>query len=131
MRHLVSFMIFFLLIGLMAQGCARFEEVAERPVAEVPETFADGVLLTEFRADPLRTYNAAWAALADFNMNVTASKRDSTGGYIEAVQPDGRKVTLSLRAKNQTDTTVAVRVGDLGDEELSRAISRRIMAHLR
>jgi hypothetical protein len=118
---------FCLLIGLILQGCAG----TRAPRAEVPAEFTDGILRAEFRADPVSTYDASWAALGDFNMKITNSKRDSTGGFIHAVQPDGTEVNMELRTRDQETTTVAIRVGTQGDEELSRAISRRISVHLR
>jgi hypothetical protein len=120
---------FFLLIGLIVQGCAGARNGA--PQAEVPAEFTDGILRSEYRADPVSTYDASWAALNDFNMKITNSQRDSTGGFIQALQPDGTGVNLEMRTRDQETTTVTIRVGPQGDEELSRAISRRISAHLR
>jgi hypothetical protein len=119
---------FCLLIGLIVQGCGIGNGV---PRAEIPAEFRDGVLLTEYRADPATTYNAAWAALNDFNMKITSSKRDATGGFIQAIQPDGTGINMELRTSDRENTTVAIKVGPEGDEELSRAISRRISSHLR
>jgi hypothetical protein len=119
---------FCLLIGLIVQGCGIGKDA---PRAELPAEFTDGVLRTEYKSDPLTTYNAAWAALNDFNMKIINSKRDNTGGYIQAIQPGGTEINLEMRTRDQENTTVAIKAGPEGDEELSRAISRRISSHLR
>jgi hypothetical protein len=126
MKRASILILFFLLIGLTMQGCSQFRS---RPYLEVPGVYADGVLVTEYRAGVLQTYDAARAALDDFSMKITRSEKDATGGIIEATQPDGRHVDISLRAKGP-DTTASIRVGPGGDEEQSRAISRRIAARL-
>jgi hypothetical protein len=128
MQRSVNVLPLFLVIGLMILGCGARREA---PRVEAPAEFTQGVLRADFRADSLNTFNAAWAALNDFNMKINNSKRDATGGFIEAIQPDGTGVNLQLRAKEPETTTVAIQVGPQGDEELSRAISRRISAHLR
>jgi hypothetical protein len=126
MKRASKLIMFSLLIGLAFQGCSAMRT---QSYLEVPGVYADGILVTEYRAGVLKTYDAVRTALDDFNMKVTKSEKDATGGTIEAVQPDGRHVYISLRAKGP-DTTAGIRVGTGGDEEQSRAISRRIAARL-
>jgi hypothetical protein len=119
---------YFLLLVLLMLGCAPTMPVGQPE--QTPLAFTNGVLQAEYRTDSKRAYDAAWAALQDFNMKVVNSKRDATGGYIQAIHPDGRDINVSFRALDQENTAVGIRVGDLGDEELSRAVIRRLEAHL-
>jgi len=126
MKRAPTIIIFSFLIGLTIQGCSQFRS---RPYLEVPGAYADGALVSEYRGGVLKTYDAVRAALDDFNMKVIKSEKDATGGTIQATQQDGRHVDIALRAKGP-DTTTSIRVGPYGDEEQSRAISRRIAARL-
>jgi hypothetical protein len=126
MKRAVNLILFSLLIGLALQGCSALRS---RPYLEVPGVYSGGILVTEYRAGVIQTYDATRSALDDFNMKITNSEKDATGGMIQATQTDGTQVDISLRAKG-ADTTAEIRVGPEGNEEQSRAISRRIAARL-
>lgn len=128
MRTAKGFVLVILCVSFTMQGCAAMRGGQE--YGEAGSTFSNGALITDYKADVLKTVDASRAALRDFNMTITSAQKDATGGVITARMSDGTDVAISLRAKDSDVTTASIRAGTGGDEELSRAISRRIEAHL-
>ncbi|HEX8950183.1 MAG TPA: DUF3568 family protein [Dissulfurispiraceae bacterium] len=121
-------LISFLLAGFMLQGCSLFRSgPATGPVSAV---YTNQTLTENYDGNVFKTSDAAVSALKDFNMTITNSQKDASGGNIDARRSDGTTVNIALRALGKDTTLADIKVGALGNEELARAIGRRIEAHV-
>jgi hypothetical protein len=92
--------------------------------------YVRGELQSTYPASFDRTWNATLAALQESDLRVTETERDGAQGTINARRTDDTAVTVNLERAGPGTTTVKIRVGVFGDEELSRAIHRRIASQL-
>ena len=120
------FWIFFAV--LIVQGCAVIRPARYGPEAAV---YANGGLAVTYADSVNRTFEAARDALKDFDISITSTQRDPTGGIIRGTGKDGAGVSVALKAKGPDTTTAVIRVGRSGDEGLSRAIARRTDSRLK
>jgi len=77
-----------------------------------------------------RTWMATLAALKDMNIRVDNSRKDASGGTIEAERTDGTDVNINAEPTEGGSTQVKIRVGTFGDQATSEAIQQRIAARL-
>lgn len=116
---------------LLLQGCGMMGTRGySPPYGESSATYTGGVLQATYPNTVFRTSDAVRDALRDFNMTVTESQRDTTGGRITASTREGTQVVVTMRAQKPDITTTGIKVGEYGNEELSRSISRRVEAQL-
>ncbi|MGQ9570457.1 MAG: DUF3568 domain-containing protein [Thermodesulfovibrionales bacterium] len=119
---------FILLCSLiMMQGCVA---VIEAGAGAGTVAYVRGELQTSYAASLDRTWDASIGALKDIGITIYNTKKDATEGDIEATKADGTKVKINLKPKGQDITTVKIRVGIFGDEEVSRTISNQISKRL-
>lgn len=132
MRNMKTMVMTLLAAVLLLQGCGMMSRTRgySPPYGASSAIYTGGVLQATYPNTVFRTSDAARDALRDFNMTVTGSERDSTGGRITAVTREGTPVIVTMRAEKPDITTTGIRVGEYGNEELSRSISRRIEAQL-
>jgi len=90
----------------------------------------NGDLETTYPAALNRTWDATMGALRDAQLRITDTQKDAAKGTIRAQQADNTPVTVSLEPAGPNTTAVKIRVGTFGDEEISKAINRRIAARL-
>ncbi len=129
MRNARMAILILLFSGIVFQGCSLIK--SGPPTGEASSVYMNGTLSETFNGSVFKTFDAAAAALTDFNMTVTNSHKDASGGMIDAKRPDGTVAGIALRAQGSDTTVAGIRVGAAGDEELSRAIARRIEAHIK
>ena len=76
------------------------------------------------------SFDSAWEitndALANRYISVTDSLNEGIKGTIEALQRDGKKVTIKLHEKGPKLTTITIRVGLLGSIKDAESIHEEI-----
>lgn len=90
--------------------------------------FAKGEYQTSYE----RPYDQTWQATIDTmqEMNITPYNTSKSGGLFQGKRTDGTEVRIVLQSVKPERTEIKVRVGNLGDEEYSRMIDRKIQARL-
>jgi hypothetical protein len=88
--------------------------------------YYDGALNVVYQASYMDTWDATLKALSRMNLKVEKSEHDTKKGEIEAMRPDGTRVTLSIEYKSPNETEAVIRVGFFGDEPASVAIKEKI-----
>ncbi len=77
-------------------------------------------------------YNSAWdavnTALANRYISIVNSLNEGSKGSIEAIQKNGKRLTITLHYLSEEITTIKVRVGLLGSSEDAEALHEEIMA---
>jgi hypothetical protein len=68
----------------------------------------------------------ALAAVESLQLHIDRQRIDGLGGDIQARRPDGTKVRVYLKPIGDHSTSVKVRVGALGDREMSERVQRTI-----
>jgi len=66
------------------------------------------------------------AAVESLQLHIDRQHIDGLGGEIQARRPDGTKVEVYLKPSGDHSTSVSVRVGTLGDREMSERVQRTI-----
>jgi hypothetical protein len=117
--------------SLMLQGCVPLLAAGAGAVAAGGTVaYMNGDLETTYPAAMNRTWDATMGALRDTQLRITDTQKDAAQGTIKAQQADNTPVTVSLESAGPNTTAVKIRVGTFGDEEVSKAINRRIAARL-
>ena len=68
----------------------------------------------------------ALAAVEGLQLHIDRQRIDGLGGEIQARRPDGTNVQVSLEPTGDHSTSISVRVGFLGDREMSERVQRAI-----
>jgi len=120
-----------LCVSVLLQGCGALVAAGAGAAAGAGTVaYVKGELQSTYAAPFGRTWDAAEAALKDLELRVKTADKDATGGTIEAMRTDQTPVKLTLKAAGPGTTSVKIRVGTFGDEEVSMAIHHKIAAHL-
>jgi uncharacterized lipoprotein len=116
---------------LLLQGCgALLAGGAGAAAGAGTVAYTRGEAQSTYPASFERTWNATMGALQEANLKVQDTDRDGSKGTIKAVQADDKNVTVGLEPAGPGTTSVKIRVGTFGDEEVSRAIHNRIASRL-
>ena len=78
----------------------------------------------------IKVYAATMDALKDFHLPVTRDVHDSLSAMIESRFSDGRKILIKIDSESAYDSEISVRVGLLGDKDMSGTILGAIDDHL-
>jgi len=130
MRAMVGMILVLIYMGLMLQGCLLLAVGAGAGAGAATVAYVKGELKTTYAASLNRTWDATLSALKDLRINVYSTKKDAIEGDIEATKTDGTKVKINLEPAGPDTTSVRIRVGTFGDEEVSRVINRQIASRL-
>jgi len=68
----------------------------------------------------------ALAAVESLQLHIDVQRIDGLGGEIQTRRADGTKVQVYLKPSGNHSTSISVRVGFLGDRELSERVQRTI-----
>jgi len=68
----------------------------------------------------------ALAAVESLQLHIDVQRIDGLGGEIQTRRADGTKVQVYLKPSGNHSTSISVRVGDLGDREMSERVQRTI-----
>jgi hypothetical protein len=119
--------LFLLCAVIIMQGCVA---VVGAGAGAGTVAYVRGELQTTYAASFNRTWEASLASLKDLGITVYNTQKDATEGDIEATKADGTKVKINLKPTGSDTTSVKIRVGIFGDEEVSRTISNQISKRL-
>ncbi len=116
---------------LMLPGCAALLWAGAGAGAGVGTvSYIRGELKITYAAPLDQTWEASLGALKSLDINVEETKKDKAGGTIKGTRANGTSVKVTLEPAGPSTTSVAIRVGYFGDEEVSRTIHRKIAARL-
>jgi len=93
-------------------------------------TYVQGELKTTQAASLDHAFTAAKKAVDELGYVTINSSRDSTKGEVVARTPGDTKVAISLARVEDNITNIGIRVGFLGDEDMSRIVLDRIKRRL-
>ena len=85
-----------------------------------------GALIVVYEAPFADTWDATLTALDNMMIKVDSSSHDLTKGKISGTRPEKEPVKISLEYKSAQETEVEIRVGILGNKEISMAIKEEI-----
>jgi len=68
----------------------------------------------------------ALAAVESLQLHIDVQRIDGLGGEVQTRRADGTKVQVYLKPSGNHSTSISVRVGFLGDRELSERVQRTI-----
>jgi hypothetical protein len=88
--------------------------------------YYEGRLAREYPLSYARAWRAVNTALTNLQISISSSMDDKVKGTIDAVRRDGKKVTVTLKDRGQGVTSIAVRVGLLGDRYAAQRIHEEI-----
>ncbi|MBI3988028.1 MAG: tol-pal system protein YbgF [candidate division NC10 bacterium] len=127
MRVIVHRLVLLLALSLVLSACTTFPMGTQR-VGRGAETisYAQGELRQTYPASMERVWDAALAALRDMQFTIKGTRKDATGGLIEATRADGMPVRVAVAMAGADRTMLAIRVGALGNKETSQFINARI-----
>ena len=117
-----------LVAALGASGCAAFLGGAVAGAGGY--AYEAGKLDTTYSHPYEQVYDATLASLSEMNIPVSKTEKDAVGAKIKAKRADGTDVWVDLNKTGPETTDASIRVGYLGDEGASRAISNTIAAKL-
>lgn len=89
-----------------------------------------GALTVIYQAPYMETWDATLKALEGMNIRIQSKKHDLTAGKIKAKRADKKPVTVSMEYKSAQETEVVIRVGFLGDRNVSMAVKEQIRKEL-
>jgi hypothetical protein len=95
-------------------------------VGIVAYKYYGGQLTVIYEAPFMETWDATLTALKGMKHEILSADHDHTSGKIVAYGADERSVTISLAYISAEETEVVIRVGYLGDKQVSMSIKERI-----
>ena len=116
-----------LLVPVLFQGCT-YAIGAAAGVGTV--LYVKGDLETAREESLDEVYAASIEAMEDLEFTVKEEQKDALQGKIEAEMADGKNVKIKVKTTKEGTTSLSIRVGLFGDEELSRLILEEIEGNL-
>ena len=110
------------LFGLLAVGACKTSKPGVKYVA--------GSYQQRFAAAPPQLVDAARAVVEDMKLILIDSEATELDGKVVARTAQDRKVNISVESEGPDVSLVSVRVGTLGDEEISQMILDKIKEKL-
>ena len=89
-----------------------------------------GELKAELNGTPPQVIQATERAFEDLIWNKIAASASATDGKAEAKTATGKEISVTVTQKTATISAIAIRVGVMGDETLSRTLLDKIKAQL-
>ena len=112
---------------ILFASCAQMALVgAGAAVGIVAYKYYEGQLTVIYEAPFMETWDATLKALKKMDLDIWSSDHDLTSGKITACCTEEKQVTISLEYKSAKETEVVIRVGYLGDKEISMTIKETI-----
>jgi len=88
--------------------------------------YYEGALTVIFQSPFMETWDATLKALDQMNITVESASHGLTSGKIKAKRGGTERVTVSFRYKSAQETEVVIKVGTLGNQDVSMAIKEEI-----
>ncbi|MDP4878730.1 MAG: DUF3568 domain-containing protein [Opitutales bacterium] len=113
--------------GLQSTGCVA---IVAGGAAAAGTAYALGDLEFHVDASAKQVGAAIIAGGRDMRLNYISGAGDELAGKYSFRTADDRKVTITYKRKSDIFITVSIRVGNLGDEEITQQISQAIQKRL-
>mgnify|MGYP003886479065 FL=1 len=113
---------------LVCSGCVAVVAAGAAGAAAV--AWVRGELQTTLSANLDRSFNAAKEAIEDLQFVKVSERKDALLGVLVARNAADKKIEIRLENMATNATKVGIRVGVVGDQELSLAILEKIKANL-
>lgn len=107
------------ILGVLSSGCVL---VAGGAAAAGTYVWMDGNVESVESAELSEVHAAALGALDEMGVEITEQRADRTAGRIRAETAAGKTVRIDLEPGGVDRTKVRIRVGTMGDKDLSQAI---------
>ena len=91
----------------------------------------NGELSRNYKQPMETTWEGTLHALRTLRLPVEEKKHDAFYGYIKAKMAKGKTLSVTLERWTDVETKVTVRVGALGDKEVSRRVHEEISRSLK
>ena len=92
--------------------------------------WAKGKMVEEINVSLSKAHTASLAALKDLELPVNTDVKEGLKAKIESQFPDGKYVSIDIRAVTESSSKITVRVGTFGDKARSEKILGAIHQHL-
>ena len=125
MKRLVAI----LLLAPFSAGC--FWLVAGGAGAAGAYAWINGNLSRNYKQPMETTWEGSLHALRTLKLKVTSQKHDAFNGYIKVKMVKGDEMKLTLERWTSHETKVTIRVGALGDRDVSMRVHEQIEKQLR
>jgi len=114
--------------AMVLNGCASSEEAAQpaKTTAAWASKYSLGTLKSVEPASIDKVYDATLRAMEDLKLAVLQKNADSMSGEVVVRDVADKKIVISLAATTDGKTSLAIKVGMLGDESKSRLIYEQI-----
>ncbi|MFA6101160.1 MAG: DUF3568 family protein [Victivallaceae bacterium] len=123
-----------LVIGLMTAGCAFLwfgaGAVTGAAVGVGVTAYVDGKLQTRMKADPRAIEKASVKAFEAMNIRKVSSAGSASEAEIIGRTTEDTKVAISVKAEDNGESSVYIRVGTFGDQAFSLKVYDEINKHL-
>lgn len=119
-----------LAFGIAAPGCVVAAVGAAAAAGYGAYKYAKGELRNTENVSLDKAWSATQAGIKDLEFRVKEQAKDALEAKLVAVKVDNKEVKIHLKAESDTVTTFSVRVGTIGDEEMSRRVMDAIRKHL-
>lgn len=114
--------------GVLFAGCETFQTGDESSV--VPQvTYSFGTLKTSEVIPFDRAWIATAQAMDDLQFTIKTSEKDPLQAELTALG-EGREIHIHLEETSITSTEIRIRVGTMGNKELSQRVLKAIERHL-
>ncbi|MCX5660016.1 MAG: DUF3568 family protein [Planctomycetota bacterium] len=93
--------------------------------------YVKGELQADLSAPPDKATAASKKALTDMSMIGVAATGTAVDGLVTARTANDKRIEVTIKGKGGNQSSVGIRVGIFGDEEVSRSILARIQDNLK
>ncbi len=116
---------------LASGGCALLAVGAIAAAAAVgTNAYINGKLESTEHATLAQTYDAALAAVEALEFDLKKHGKDALEARVLSERVNGDTVTIRLFSEGDGQTRIAIRVGALGDEDVSKRLLKEIQSRL-
>jgi len=116
--------------SVLFAGCPAAWIVGGAAVGIGTYSYLNGELEAKYPVGFDKAWQGAVAAMEQLQFTKESSSRDGLAGKIEARRGDGTPITINFELISDKVTSIRVRVGMFGDQEISARIHERIKENL-
>ena len=116
--------------GIAAPGCVVAAVGAAAAAGYGAYKYAKGELRNTESVSLDKAWSATQAGIKDLEFRVIEQAKDALEAKLVAVKVDNKEVKIHLESLDQASTSFSIRVGTIGDEEMSRRVMDAIRKHL-
>ena len=118
-----------IVVAMVVTGCAALF-VGAAGGAGAGALYVQGELKADVEATPQEIITATEKAFRDLIWKKETTAASATDGLATARTATGKEVKVTVVTKTEAVSTVGIRIGTFGDENLSRLLYDRILAFL-